>query len=295
MAASTATLSSQAQGLLANTSFDLASLGQQFTKENLYEQRFTLIITALSCVLLYRFLYVYSTDPREPKLIKPWIPIIGHGIGIYRYGSRHFVGIADSKKCGLPIYSIPVPGGKIAIVNTPEVLSAVDKNPKSVAFAPIAARIIDKLSGLSSAGSKVVLDKLQGEERMEGYMNAVMREIHVTLSPGPDLKFITDQVAYDLNDSIRKLHGKTTRVNLLHWFRHEFGISSTNGIYGPENPFKDPKVEAGFWAFDDSITDLLVTPKANLTCPDPSSSKSATAQPPNAASATRTSASSKSP
>ncbi|KAI2616503.1 cytochrome P450 [Hypoxylon sp. NC1633] len=97
-------------------------------------------------------------------------------------------------------------------------------------------------------------------------MNAVMKDIHKTLAPGPDLKHITDRVAYDLNDSMRKLHGKTTRVNLLHWFRHEFGMSSTNGIYGPDNPFKDPKVEAGFWAFDDSISDLLITPKASLTC-----------------------------
>ncbi|KAK0618496.1 cytochrome P450, partial [Bombardia bombarda] len=102
---------------------------------------------------------------------------------------------------------------------------------------------------------------------MDGYMNAVMKDIHTTLSQGPDLKVITDRVAYDLNDSIRKLHGTTTRVNLLHWFRHEFGMSSTNGIYGPANPFKDPKVEMGFWAFDDSISDLLITPRASLTCP----------------------------
>ncbi len=58
---------------------------------------------------------------------------------------------------------------------------------------------------------------------------------------------MTSIVAYDLNDSIQELHGKTTRINVLHWFRHAFGISSTDGIYGPGNPFKDPKVEAGFW------------------------------------------------
>lgn len=93
----------------------------------------------------------------------------------------------------------------------------------------------------------MVLDKLLGEDKMDGYMNAVMKDIHATLAPGPNLETVTMQVAYDLNDSIRKLHGKTNRVNLLHWFRHEFGMSSTNGIYGPENPFKDPKFEAGFW------------------------------------------------
>ncbi|KAI0912336.1 hypothetical protein F4823DRAFT_560048 [Ustulina deusta] len=45
-------------------------------------------------------------------------------------------------------------------------------------------------------------------------------------------------------------------------------MSSANGIYGPENPFKDPKTNKRWiGAFDDSINDLLGTPKAGLTCP----------------------------
>jgi hypothetical protein len=140
-----------------------------------------------------------------------------------------------------------MPGGKIAVVSTPELLSYVDKSPSAIAFAPIAALVIDKLSGLSKKGSQTVLDKTMGPDKLEGYMNAVMLDIHATLAPGPKLESVTTRVAYDLNDSIKKLHGKSTRMNLLHWFRHEFGMSSTNGIYGPENPFKDPEVEAGFW------------------------------------------------
>lgn len=92
-----------------------------------------------------------------------------------------------------------------------------------------------------------MLDKTMGPDKLQGYMNAVMVDIHATLAPGPKLDAVTTRVASDLNESIKKLHGKTTRMNLLYWFRHEFGMSSTNGIYGPENPFKDPKVEAGFW------------------------------------------------
>lgn len=76
-------------------------------------------------------------------------------------------------------------------------------------------------------------------------MHAVSKGVHASL--GPDLKAVTDRVAYDLNDSVKKLHGTTTRINVLAWFRHELGMSSTNGIYGPKNPFKDRKVEAGFW------------------------------------------------
>ncbi|KFY03257.1 hypothetical protein O988_01600 [Pseudogymnoascus sp. VKM F-3808] len=254
---------------MISSTLRLENFGPSFDRTKLWgtlhEHRAIVSIAIITLLILYRLLFVYTQDEREPKLIKPRIPLIGHAINVYRFGSRHFVGIA--KKCGLPIYLLPVPFGRIAIVNTPELLSHVDKQPKAIAFAPIAALVIDKLSGLSKAGSKTVLDRTMGPDKMDGYMNAVMVDIHITLAPGPKLRAITTQVAYDLNESMAKLHGKTTRMNLLYWFRHVFGMSSTNGIYGPENPFKDAKVEAGFWAFDDNISDLLITPKASLTCP----------------------------
>lgn len=46
-------------------------------------------------------------------------------------------------------------------------------------------------------------------------MHAVSKGVHATLSLGPDLKASTDRVAYDLNDSIKKLHGTTTRISVL--------------------------------------------------------------------------------
>ncbi|KID84407.1 cytochrome P450 [Metarhizium guizhouense ARSEF 977] len=229
----------------------------QWDEKLLYEQRNSILTALVAAILIYRLLWVYKVNPAEPQLIKPLIPIVGHALSIYKHGWRHFTWIAE--RTGLPIYQIPVPAGKIIIANTPEVLSSIDKNPKAVAFITIAARVIDRLSGLSALGSKILLDKTVGEDRWDGYMHAVSKGVHATLSLGPDLKAVTDRVAYDLNDSVKKLHGTTTRINILAWFRHEFGMSSTNGIYGPKDPFKDPKVEAGFWAFDDSITDLLIS------------------------------------
>lgn len=138
-------------------------------------------------------------------------------------------------------------GGRLAIANTPEVLSAIDKNPTAVAFIPLAALVIKKLSGLSASGAQILCDKTTGPDKHEGYMHVLSKGVHSTLAPGPSLDAVTTTVSYSLNESFRKLRGKTTRINLLHWFRHEFGLSSTDGIYGPANPFHDPKVEAGFW------------------------------------------------
>ncbi|KAK1959904.1 cytochrome P450 [Colletotrichum sublineola] len=239
------------------------------------EQGRNALFAIFSLFFVYQILFASSQDPREPKLIKSRVPILGHIVGIYKHGSRHFTWIAYT---GLPIYLLPViGGGRIAIANTPEVLSAIDKNPTAVAFIPLAALVIKKLSGLSSAGKKILCGKTAGPDRHEGYMHILSKGVHSTLAPGRSL------------DAIHELHGKTTRINVLHWFRHAFGISSTDGTYGPGNPFKDPKVEAGFWceppfiqtfdfkttdqisavsrAFDDSISDLLISPITRLTCP----------------------------
>lgn len=51
-------------------------------------------LLALLAIVLCFCLTGYSHDSREPKLIKPFIPFLGHAIGIYKYGSRHFTWIA---------------------------------------------------------------------------------------------------------------------------------------------------------------------------------------------------------
>lgn len=60
----------------------------------LYEYRKTAAIIIVTLLILYQLLFVYREDRREPQLIKPWFPLIGHAINIYRHGSRHFVVIA---------------------------------------------------------------------------------------------------------------------------------------------------------------------------------------------------------
>jgi hypothetical protein len=37
------------------------------------------------------------------------------------------------------------------------------------------------------------------------------------------------------------------RIKLMQWLRHEITMATSNSVYGPMNPFKDPMIEAGFW------------------------------------------------
>ena len=36
-------------------------------------------------------------------------------------------------------------------------------------------------------------------------------------------------------------------LDLYSWVHHTITLASTDAVYGPANPFQDPKVEKGFW------------------------------------------------
>ena len=154
---------------------------------------------------------------------------------------------ACSKKYKYPIYTLKVPLGKVYIACQPEVITAIEKNPKAVAFSPLAANVISRLSGVSRKTQDAMFQNIIGEDGEYGYFVEITKEVHATLRPGADLNTMIASVAKTTTNSVAQLRGKTARFNLHDWVQHAFSMGSTNAVYGPMNPFKDPGVESGFW------------------------------------------------
>ena len=91
--------------------------------------------------------------------------------------------------------------------------------------------VIDRLSGLSKTGFTALLAKTTGNDKLIGYMYTVSKGFHSALMSGAGLKGITDRVAYDLNGSIRKLHGKESRIQYVLNKRH---LRPAKPIQGPQ-------------------------------------------------------------
>ncbi len=49
-----------------------------------------LIFVPVTCYFLLNWLLCLSQDPREPPLIRPGIPLIGHLVGMIRDGSAYY-------------------------------------------------------------------------------------------------------------------------------------------------------------------------------------------------------------
>jgi len=56
-------------------------------------------------------------------------------------------------------------------------------------------------------------------------------------------------------DELASMHNKT--FDLYAWAKHAITIASTDAVWGPQNPIKDPANEAAFWNFDSHLR-LLV-------------------------------------
>lgn len=68
------------------------------------------------------------------------------------------------------------------------------------------------------------------------------------LTPGPNLDDLNAKAVQILNKSLEALCVKkaTTTVDLFAWASQEIMLATTNAVYGPKNPFKDPTVQDAY-------------------------------------------------
>ncbi|KAI9755372.1 MAG: Serine/threonine-protein phosphatase pp1 [Chaenotheca gracillima] len=219
-------------------------------------------LIAATIFLLGRFLST-GQDGREPPLIPPKIPVVGHLIGLMR--SQMFYYVKLRNKNPLPIYTLSMGGAKVYIVSSPEIIAAIQRHPKTLSFATVAASFSARICSTSQAGQDILNRNVNGEEGEWGLSPEIYKNIHAALAPGPGINGMTRVMIQYVAESLGKLEGKTTRINLMQWLRHEITMATTNAVYGPKNPFVDPEIENGFWDFESSMGMLLVNVMPRLT------------------------------
>ncbi|KAL9105199.1 MAG: hypothetical protein Q9187_008767, partial [Circinaria calcarea] len=226
----------------------------------------TLVVLAVATGLYFILEYFMGIklDPKEPPLISSTIPYVGHIIGLIRNGTRYYAKM--SAKHALPIYTLGMIGGKTYVVNSPDLVVAVQRNSKTLSFTPFIAQSAKRITLPSKEAWAALMKNLDGKEGDWGLNADTSRGMHAVLAPGKDLDDMNRAMVTSVGASVDKLckDEETTTIDLMNWIRHEITMASTNAAYGPKNPFKDPEVEKGFWAFENDLTLLLVNVMPNL-------------------------------
>ncbi|KAI8960547.1 cytochrome P450 [Daldinia sp. FL1419] len=211
-----------------------------------------LIYSSIGLVLLaYILNYVFSLadDTQEPKRINPKVPLIGHAIGMAKYGPSYFTN--TSRTVDAEIYTLPILNTKVYVNNSLRLMPLIQKASKTISFRPFIEISAQKIAGNTYAGAKLFDGPLVDD------FDHILKK---TLAPGPWLdeqNLRTGQVAVAHVDDLVN-GGKGKRMWLQEWARHVIVQASSSGVFGKEHPFLDPVVEGKFWEMQKYIPLRLV-------------------------------------
>ncbi|OLN97727.1 25-hydroxycholesterol 7-alpha-hydroxylase 2 [Colletotrichum chlorophyti] len=211
-----------------------------------------LAVVVFGPYLLETFFFL-SKDSREPEFIRPRVPLIGHLLGLNKLGAgNYFTQIGAQNKSGL--FSAPIFSFRFYVITERKFIATVQRNAKTLSFAPFAAKASHMLSGLSKEATAI-------QDHVEGGPGAkeLDRVQRTMLAAGPELdemSLVANKVKLDLIQDLAieaaKDSGSGTEIDLFKWVKRAVDLSASEGMYGPMNPFKNPEHETDFWTFADS-------------------------------------------
>lgn len=102
------------------------------------------------------------------------------------------------------------------------------------------------ICGSSKVASDILDTNVNGEDGPRSYSVSHYPVVRVPLLPGSGLDAMNRVMAQKIAESIDGTK-QTRKVKLFEFIRHEITIATTDSVYGPLNPFRDPKVEQSFW------------------------------------------------
>lgn len=228
-----------------------------------------LAVAAITCsiFLLDRALGI-KPSANEPPYIPPKIPLIGHAIGLLRNKYDYYIGLRyvsqsaivviccilvsslASIKHALPIYGLAIPGmprGKVYVINSPDLVLAVQKQPKKLSFWFLEATFTVGMAGLSKEAAIALQDNVHGDDDRPSLFMDGMRATHKELKPCEGLDQMSLTAVRKLAASINRLiEDGPMQTDLWHWVEHEMIASTTDSVYGPENPFRNSEIVDAF-------------------------------------------------
>ncbi|KAL7811470.1 cytochrome P450 [Trichoderma aethiopicum] len=233
----------------------------------------TIIIGLLTLSFALRYLSGRKLHPSEPTVVQPWIPIIGHLLGMVVHGGRYI------KRLGLcypqePILTLPVPGSRIYVVTEPSLAASVQRNTKSLSMTPLLPEITKRVLGLDKKTYHVISQNLDPEPGApRGFFADIHDWVYTTFGPGEYVNTLSCEAAQELCFQLRATVDATGPVpgpvDLLAWVRHMVTVGTAKAFFGPHNPIaEEPDLAQDFWAFDHGLGALLIGIFPSLTAPE---------------------------
>lgn len=98
------------------------------------------------------------------------------------------------------------------------------------------------LMNLSQATNQMICKDAMEDN---GVLFGAAKLFHPFLNPGPQLDILNRKSVKIIADSLSKIaaNGSTT-INMFEWVSNQLLEATTESVYGPQNPFRDPGIIA---------------------------------------------------
>ncbi|KAF2635590.1 cytochrome P450 [Massarina eburnea CBS 473.64] len=218
----------------------------------------TLVFVALVIVYGGLLAVLHMTQSKsEPVLLPIKIPFLDPAIGIARHKVKYLVNL--KKQFRLPIHTLRMPFQRMYVINAPHLIQAVQTKANLKVFVPNLLDFGMMFSGLSNEGRKVMAEAVSCSG------NNFTRAVHKYLLSGQSLRAATRTAIDCLAMSVPNSLARRRQISMLEYIRHEMMLAMTSAIYGPENPYEDPAIEASWLEFVPGISHLLYSPFPRIT------------------------------
>ncbi|KAL8847242.1 MAG: hypothetical protein Q9221_007698, partial [Calogaya cf. arnoldii] len=135
------------------------------------------------------------------------------------------------------------------IVNSFNLVSAVDRQAKTLSFDPFGVEISKRLILPTPEGLEAMKVNLHTENRSWGFRPETMKAMHYALAPGPDLENITRAFLRSALSFPGPVSGMVNdeEFPLFDYGKKLVTRANTDAVFGESsNPFRDPAVVSGF-------------------------------------------------
>jgi hypothetical protein len=126
-------------------------------------------------------------------------------------------------------------------VHAPHLIQIIQSKANTATFIPNLLDFGILFSGLNKDSQKT----LRNVFRSQG--NGFTMSVHKYLLSDSSLKAATKTAVDGLNASLPNHFEHGRQEGLMELMCHELTLAMTGAIYGPENPYDDPEVEASWW------------------------------------------------
>lgn len=139
-------------------------------------------------------------------------------------------------------------GSKTHITTSPDLIQAVHRQPKVASFWFFEAHFASLLGGVNKSSSKNFAANLEPESKEPSLLVEGLKKIQHAMSPQGGINEMNRTAARITKSWLDETEVKVWKVvDLWDWVQHVITIATTESAYGDENPYRDEKVESGFW------------------------------------------------